>query len=208
MDVVVVEVRGCEYAPLVFAVSARGSECAGRPPERLLACLSTKASAYTAKLPRLLAEYPQAMEFIEVWAVGRAPRFVVDQIARHRHLSLMVSTARHGQPAVYDPLNYPEIMDVLEDLRDSVEEAMRRCMDRLGRAELCNRLLPPIMDERVFILKTNLRQLAHMYCLRRYGGGQRETVVLLERLLDGVRARCQPAAEAVDLYCGRWGYRG
>ena len=198
------EISGLDLYPLAFAISAKYAKCS--VVDDILDCLMEKSEKYGGD-PGLMVEYPQVMEFIELWFFIRAPKFVVDQLLRHRHLSAIVSSVRHGRPVPYLDGYGDELADIINETLKASAKLIDKCLSRGLRPELCHRLLPPLIDERGMLLKVNLRQLAHMYCIRKHGGAQREHVELLEKVLGEIGKVCGYCAKAVMLYCSRWGYQ-
>jgi thymidylate synthase ThyX len=201
-------VEGVDYAVLSFLVS-NGKLYESYLREGVSLCLHCIYWRYRRKwgreLAKMLARYPQTMEFIEIWAiVADVPKYVVDHIVRHRIASFMVHSLRHGKPAMkIDPEIQAEIGVDLTALKEHVERLLKACN---GRHELCTRLVPPILDHRMIMIHVNLRELAHIYCERKYRGGQKETVQLVELLIQELEKQCPLCVEAVHEYCTEYCY--
>ena len=203
--VISLEVSGFDYTLLAFAVSSGAvnkclertdmSECIRRYVGKL---------ARNERLPHMLARYPQVMEFTQLWGLVVAPKFVVDHLVRHRLASWMVSSVRHGDPVVsVDDYGEP-IRDLAEKIAREAEWLRGECLKRKVRGEICNRFIPPLVDHRTVLLSTNLREFAHIYCIRVREGGQYETRELLEEMLSRLRGENAVLAEAVRRYCELW----
>ncbi len=209
IDARLLRMEGLEQAVLAFAVSGRHDKCVDAQ-DRLL-CIESQGRIFRDenydRIHKLLAEYPQAMEFIELWFLIEAPKFVADQILRHRLASWMVSSARKSQVHIATNNSYGEpIQDLIDRAASIARRMVSECVDRAARREICNRFVPPIIDTRIVLAKMNLREFAHMYCLRKYRGGQTETVELLELMKDEINRACRACSAAVDLFCSYWGY--
>ena len=163
--------------------------------------LRVSGSNARERLAELLARYPQTMEYIYVTFLAVAPKFVVDQLVRHRLATWMVSSARHGSIVmIVDDAFVDETGVDLDALMEHMAKLMNECR---GRRELCQRLAPPILDHRLVLGKLNLRELAHVYCYRKCRGGQRETVELIEAIVGELPPTLR---SAVTRFCREWGY--
>ena len=174
-----------------------------------------KTEGFMDKLEALAVRYPHLLEYIHVKLWFRCiPRFVADQLARHRLASWMMTSVRHGR------LDLP-LPDLLKKVRpgywrvvvDWYRLSRGKALELIDKGvpvEVAARILPPVYAVDLYYAG-NLRELLHILWARLQRDVQLET-----RVVAAMAARAlvghSPSLRAIVLNWFRvyraWGWPG